>query len=79
MHCDQCEFLFINGIGCHETGCPNQGAIQCAGCSEPVRKHAIFYANDWDGIEYCKACAEHQAEFEASQDTEEFDTELEDV
>lgn len=22
-HCDQCDFLFINGIGCHEFGCPN--------------------------------------------------------
>ncbi len=24
MRCNQCEFLFINGVGCHETGCPNE-------------------------------------------------------
>ena len=21
--CDQCDYLYINGIGCHEIGCPN--------------------------------------------------------
>jgi hypothetical protein len=24
--CDQCAFASINGVGCHETGCPNSGA-----------------------------------------------------
>lgn len=23
MKCDQCEMLSINGVACHETGCPN--------------------------------------------------------
>lgn len=23
MTCDQCEMLSINGLACHETGCPN--------------------------------------------------------
>ncbi len=23
MHCDQCEAAMINGVFCHETGCPN--------------------------------------------------------
>lgn len=23
MRCDQCELLSINGVVCHETGCPN--------------------------------------------------------
>ena len=27
MKCDQCDFLYINGIGRHETGCPNSGKI----------------------------------------------------
>lgn len=22
--CSQCEVLVINGVACHETGCPNQ-------------------------------------------------------
>jgi len=25
MRCDSCEMLSINGIACHETGCPNSG------------------------------------------------------
>lgn len=24
--CDQCEALVINGVFCHETGCPNSSA-----------------------------------------------------
>lgn len=24
VRCSQCEALVINGIACHETGCPNQ-------------------------------------------------------
>jgi hypothetical protein len=23
MRCDQCQMLSINGVACHETGCPN--------------------------------------------------------
>jgi hypothetical protein len=23
MNCDQCQALMINGVFCHETGCPN--------------------------------------------------------
>jgi hypothetical protein len=23
MKCDQCEMVSINGVACHETGCPN--------------------------------------------------------
>jgi hypothetical protein len=30
--CDQCEALRINGIYCHETGCPNAGARLIDGC-----------------------------------------------
>lgn len=26
MGCDQCEMMQINGVPCHETGCPNMGA-----------------------------------------------------
>ena len=25
--CDQCEVLYINGLFCHETGCPNQKKV----------------------------------------------------
>ena len=26
VHCDQCEMIAINGVACHETGCPNSGS-----------------------------------------------------
>ena len=30
MRCDRCEALMINGMFCHETGCPNSGKIYLA-------------------------------------------------
>lgn len=47
MTCDQCEFLFINGLPCHESGCPNQRKtwvegrgwvrmVECPECGSPV-------------------------------------------
>lgn len=27
MSCNQCEALVINGVYCHETGCPNKGSL----------------------------------------------------
>lgn len=64
MSCDQCQMLSINGHNCHETGCPNQGAFICPNCSETVRRHDAWYANDWDGIKLCQECAERQARYE---------------
>jgi hypothetical protein len=26
VHCDQCQMLSINGVACHERGCPNMNA-----------------------------------------------------
>lgn len=34
-HCDQCEVLFINGIKCHENGCPDSwkdSILDCLWC-----------------------------------------------
>lgn len=64
-HCDQCDYLFINGIGCHEPGCVNANSINCECCNELVLKHNIYHANDWDGLQYCKNCAETIAQAEA--------------
>lgn len=66
--CDQCEMLVINGMACHEYGCLNANAVQCASCNETVQAHRVYTANDWDGIEYCKGRAEYQANFEAEQE-----------
>ena len=34
--CSQCEALVINGVACHETGCPNAGrrSRSLLGCGE---------------------------------------------
>jgi len=60
----QCEMLNINGLNCHETGCPNEGSMDCARCSETVQYRQIYTANDWDGLKYCKSCAESVAQYE---------------
>lgn len=43
--CSQCETLVIQGVACHETGCPN-ATHECRGCNEqiPVRQR------------YCEEC-----------------------
>lgn len=37
MNCDQCVAAMINGVFCHETGCPNiKKEIECFVCGYPV-------------------------------------------
>ncbi len=45
VKCSQCEALVINGVACHETGCPN-AKHECRGCN------AIIPANQ----KYCGDC-----------------------
>ncbi len=33
--CSQCEVLVIQGVACHETGCPN-AKHECHGCNELI-------------------------------------------
>ena len=46
VNCSQCEALVIQGLPCHETGCPN-AMHECSGCNAliPARQR------------YCKDCA----------------------
>lgn len=60
-NCDQCAMLSINGLACHEIGCPKANEFQCV-CGEYTSRK--YFANDWDGIAYCKECARSQGEFE---------------
>ncbi len=69
--CDQCQVLNINGVNCHETGCVNQHNVACEVCDELLRRHQVYYANDWDGIKLCKDCAERQAQYEEEDNYEE--------
>lgn len=66
--CDQCNAVNINGLNCHETGCPNNGSIKCQACREPVRRRDVYYANDWDGCEYCEDCAQKEVEFQEEEE-----------
>jgi hypothetical protein len=42
MNCNQCEALMINGVFCHETGCPNSRKRYCYG--------------EWLTIVECREC-----------------------
>jgi hypothetical protein len=45
--CSQCEALCINGVPCHEAGCPNQ-RYECHGCNADVAR----------GVRYCEECGQ---------------------
>jgi len=44
--CSQCEAVCINGVPCHETGCPNT-TRECKGCNErlPARRFTDYCAD----------------------------------
>lgn len=44
MNCDQCQMLSINGVPCHETGCPN------------ARKTWIEERGEWVSFVECFYC-----------------------
>ena len=46
VHCDSCEMLSINGIACHETGCPNARKTWC-----PERESWILFVD-------CRVCGD---------------------
>lgn len=73
MSCDQCQMLCINGVPCHEMGCPNANSVACALCGQSVRRVDVHHANDWDGICYCRSCAEGVARDEAEREQGESD------
>ncbi len=45
MKCTQCQYVYINGVGCHETGCPemwkNQ-AVHCFECGFPFLRNERY-------------------------------------
>jgi len=40
--CDQCQMLSINGVACHETGCPNSKSRWDAETGEWIRQRKCF-------------------------------------
>ena len=45
VSCDSCAVMAINGIHCHEQGCPNM-THECAGCNAQVPMN----------VKYCEEC-----------------------
>ena len=43
IRCDQCEIARINGVLCHETGCPNMNARYDADSGEWIKQRECFY------------------------------------
>jgi hypothetical protein len=43
--CSCCEAICINGVPCHETGCP-QATHECSGCNELIPTNQ----------KYCESC-----------------------
>ena len=56
--CDSCEVLFINGVKCHETGCPNahkDQVLECPECGQdfvPENRNQKFCSEDCAGMHY---------------------------
>jgi len=53
--CDQCELLRINGVVCHEIGCPNMGAKW-----DHEREQWVHYVECWEcgcEVEKGEACS----------------------
>lgn len=42
--CSQCQALVINGVPCHETGCPNI-VHECRGCNAIVPRRGMYCAD----------------------------------
>jgi hypothetical protein len=42
MRCDQCEAAMINGVFCHETGCPNRNSRYDAETDTWIKQRKCF-------------------------------------
>lgn len=57
MKCDQCEMISINGVPCHELGCPNRNARWDADNELFVKQHECLECGSIiDAGEMCTCC-----------------------
>jgi hypothetical protein len=59
VRCSQCEALVINGIACHETGCPHDRRYQCGECGSE-------YHDRQDAADCCTQYDTTEAEYDES-------------
>ena len=60
IHCDQCEAAMINGVFCHEIGCPNRGRRFDPDTGDWIKQRkcpTCGYLVDYDDP-CCEECAE---------------------
>ena len=63
-NCDSCQCVFISGILCHETGCPDawkDKLVECKGCG------CEFYPED-RGQKTCQSCTRLAEQWELLED-----------
>lgn len=78
MKCDQCQMLSINGVACHETGCPNSRKTWDGERGEWIRFIECFECGcDVEEGTVC-GCDEQSDLDEPSEDTQE-DEEMDEV
>lgn len=55
--CNSCEALVINGLKCHEHGCPNSGnkSSRCISCDEKYFVRDMI-TNEYGAGYVCKDC-----------------------
>lgn len=70
MRCDQCEMLSIQGVPCHETGCPNARKtwnaerqawvqfVECPECGCDVEEGESCGCQDDSGAPECNNCGD---------------------
>lgn len=59
VHCDQCQMLSINGVACHETGCPNSRKVWTDGEWQTVyecRECGTKHTDEQDYARCCEPC-----------------------
>ena len=55
QHCDSCEVLSINGVVCHERGCPDAWKSRPRECKECGRSFIPEELDEWFCDEECSA------------------------
>lgn len=60
MRCNQCEACMINGIFCHEHGCPN------------LKKRYNQESESWETVVTCPICGYDRPEGESCCEEEEY-------
>lgn len=53
--CDRCQMMLLNGVPCHELGCPAvwleaKDCVECGRAFEPAHRHQRFCEQCWDEL-----------------------------